>query len=291
MHRAERAAGAIALLLWLLPAAAAAGSYELRYGLTSGQTWHAVQTVFRETTVAGQTRTERASARFRYDVKDAPVPGDLRLDARMLSQTMGDEQSPFDFSVIRFLAQSNERGTLRGMHFQLDDADPPDLPGLEPDPVAFRQMLRSVAAAWIDAVYWLPELPERPIELGETFVQRDARDVGGTDPGVAMKMEATTTYTLRKVTGKLAEFAIEVRSTVGASTAQTGIVSNRQATGEAVFDLELGMWRRQETRSEHRASLEGLPGADQATGRTVTTIEMTLGEAPEVDPPADRVGL
>ncbi len=93
------------------------------------------------------------------------------------------------------------------------------------------------------------------------------------------------------VTGRLAEFAIQVSSSVDASTAQTGIVSNQSTEGEAVFDLELGMWTRQETRSEHRASVHGSPATDQASARTVKTIEMKLGESAPAGEPADRVGL
>ena len=283
---------AIALgLMVLLPSAASARSYELRYGLAVGQTWQAVQTTFRETTVAGLTRTDTAAARFRYEIVEAPVENEVRLEARMLSQTMGSEESPFDFSPIRFLAQTDPRGTMRGVHFQLGEAEPPYLEGIEPDPVAFRQMLRSLAAAWIEAVYWLPELPVQPLSVGESFVIQDRGDVGGTDPGVAMQIESKTTYTLQKVTGRLAEFTIRVTSTVDGATAQSGIVSNRSAEGEALFDLELGMWTRQETRSEHRAALHGAPGADHASGRTVTTIEMGLGDAPATNAPSDRVGL
>ena len=71
-----------------------------------------------------------------------------------------------------------------------------------------------------------------------------------------------------------------------------GIVSSRKATGEALFDLDHGMWIRHETRSEHRASVRGAGSiADQASGHSVTTIEMKLGEPPELQPPTDRVGL
>jgi hypothetical protein len=278
-------------LMVLLPSAVSARAYELRYGLAVGQTWHAAQTSFRETTVAGLTRTDTAAARFRYEVVEAPVENEVRLEARMLSQTMGEEQSPFDFSAIRFLAQTDPRGTMRGVHFQLGEAEPPDLEGVEPDAVAFRQMLRSLAAAWIEAVYWLPELPVEPLSIGESFVIQDRGDVGGTDPGVAMQIESKTRYTLEKVTGRIAEFTIRVSSTVDGATAQSGIVSKRSAEGEALFDLELGMWTRQETRSFHRAALHGTPSADHASGRTVTTIEMSLGDAQATNAPSDRLGL
>ncbi|MGH0028434.1 MAG: hypothetical protein ACQGVC_01480 [Myxococcota bacterium] len=283
---------ALAAALACLPAFAAAEGYTLRYGLEPGQTWHAVQTVFRETSVGTVSETHTGTARFRYDVGAGAEDGDVRLDARMVSQETSAGASPFDFSVIQFMAQTDRRGATRGMHYRLGDAEPPDLPGVEKDPVAFRQMLRSLASAWIESVYWLPELPEGPIELGESFAIVDGGDVGGTDPGVTMKMETRTVYTLRKVTGRLAEFGIEVRSTVDAATAQAGITSNRSGNGEAVFDLEAGMWTRQEVRAEHRAALRGAEtGDDQATARTTTTFEMRLGDPPAAETPTDHRGL
>lgn len=290
MRRPELGAAALAVAL-LLPGAASSRSYELHYGFAPGQVWHGVQSVFRKTTVAGSTQTDRDTARFRYVVGKRAPDGAMRLDARMLSQTRSGRKSPFDFSVIHFVARVGRQGALRGMYFELGEADPPDLDGVKPDPVAFRQMLRSVAAAWVESVYWFPELPAHPLEPGESFVVNRTGDVGGTDPGVSMRQDARTTYTLRKVSGHLAEFSIRVTSRIDAATAQTGIRSRRDAEGEATFDLDLGMWTRQQIRSENRATVRGVPGTDQASAHTVTTIEMALGEPPSGEKPEDRVGL
>jgi len=275
-RRSTVVAGACALLLL-----AAAGEplraepILLRYGLAPGQRWSAVQTVVREMKLGGDVRHDRASARFAYRVDRTERPDRLRFDAHMLSQTVGDEQSPFDFSVIAYQAALDQRGVMSGVHFQLGEAEPPELPGVDPDPVAFRQMLRQIAEAWIHAVYWLPELPERALEPGDAFTIRDADDVGGTDPGVRMQMASTTTYTLREVDGHRARFEIAVRSTVDAATAQSEIESRRRGSGEALFDLELGMWVRHETRDEHKAFFSGAPGGPgDASARTITTIVM-----------------
>lgn len=268
-----------ACMLAALPVAAAAqrrDAWPLRYGLEPGQTWHAVQTVASETTVAGVTDTHTGTARFRYEVAAGTEPGEVRLDARMLSQETAAGTSPIDFSQVRFVAQLDARGHARGMHFQLaEDAAPPDLPGMPDDPAAFRQMLRSLASAWIESVFWLPVLPEQPLAVGESFVVADRGDVGGTEPGVTMEMQQETVYRLVGVTGRLARFSIEGRSTIEASSEQSGITSTLRSEGDAVFDLEAGMWRRREIRSQHRASVRGAEsGADRASARTVTTIEM-----------------
>jgi hypothetical protein len=262
--------------------AATAASTEpvpLRYGFAPGQEWLAEQTIERETTLAGRTQSDRGAARFAYRVEATDDPERLRLDARMLSQRTNSGESPFDFSVIGFQAVTDRRGVLRGMHFEIGEAEPPELPGLDPDPVAFRQMLRHIAAAWLPAVYWLPELPEAPLAVGETFVIGEREPVGGSDPGVRMEMASTTRYTLRKVKEGVAIFDVAVESTVDASTAIAGVKSAERALGEAHFDLERGMWTRQEIQSEQRARLEGAPaGAEQAMARTTRTLLMRLAE-------------
>jgi len=58
-------------------------------------------------------------------------------------------------------------------------AEPPPLEGVDADPVAFREMLRSLASAWLDSVYWLPVLPEKPLAVGESFELADRGDHRG----------------------------------------------------------------------------------------------------------------
>jgi hypothetical protein len=275
MHRRVANAIGLALLLGSVAGATRAEPVRLRYGLEPEQRWSAVQTIVRETRIAGTVRRDQGSARFAYRVDETDVPGRVRFDARMLSQQVGEEQSPVDFSVIEYQAALDGRGVMRGVHFELGEAEPPDVPGIERDPVAFRQMLRQVAEAWVDSVYWLPELPERALELGESFTIGDRDDVGGTDPGVRMEMSSQTVYTLREVNDGVARFELAIRSTVDAATAQSSMESRRRGTGEALFDLGLGMWVRHETQSEHRAVFAGAPGGPgDASARTITTIEM-----------------
>ena len=156
------------------------------------------------------------------------------------------------------------------------------LMGVAKDPAAYREMLRRIATAWSPSVFWLPELPEAPLAVGESFTVGDQGDVGGTDPGVAMEIASQRTYTLDRVEDGKAKFSIRLHSTVDAATAQSSVESEQRALGDAVFDLALGMWVRQETRSEHRARFKGGPGGDGiATARAVTTIEMARESAPE----------
>ena len=271
-----RTFAALSILSLLVSAGASAESVMLRYGLAPGQRWSASQTIERTTEALGQKQSDVGVARIRYQVDAAPVEGHVSLVARMLSQEIAGAQSPFDFSQVRFHAFSDPRGAMRGIHYEIDpDAEPPDVPELDKDPVAYREMLRRIATAWSDSVFWLPELPEAPLEVGESFTIGDRGDVGGSDPGVAMEMTSKRTYTLDRVEGNQAHFSIRLQSTVDAATAQSSVESEQRALGDAVFDLELGMWTRQETRSEHRARFQGGPGGSGiASARSVTTIEM-----------------
>jgi hypothetical protein len=268
------------LALGLLASVAFGASAEtitLRYGFEPGQRWAASQTIERSTHTLGETRSDRGVARFRYEVEPAPVEGHVSLLAHMLSQEMANGESPFDFSQIRFRAFSDVRGNTRGVRFEIDDAaEPPDMPGIEKDPVAYREMLRRVATAWSDSVFWLPQLPEQALAVGESFTLGDRGDVGGSDPGVAMEMSSKRTYTLDRIEGRVAHFSIRVQSTVDAATAKSSVESEQRALGSAAFDLDLGMWTHQETRSEHRATFQGGPGGEGvATATSVTTIEMS----------------
>jgi hypothetical protein len=281
MSRIEAARLVLAIALaCALGAGASAETVSLRYGLEAGQRWTASQTIERTTHILGESQSDRGVAHFRYAVESAPVAGHVSLVAHMLSQEMSGGESPFDFSQIRFLAFSDPRGTMRGVHFEIgNDAEPPDVPGIEKDPVAYREMLRRFATAWSDSVFWLPELPEQALSVGESFTIGDRGDVGGSDPGVAMEMTSKRTYTLDRIEGPIAHFSIRLQSTVDAATAKSSVESEQRALGTAAFDLDAGMWTRQETRSEHRATFQGGPGGEGvATASTVTTIEMRSEE-------------
>lgn len=295
MSRSEARALASLLLLFAaaLPAGAEGPFYPLRYGLEAGQSWRATHRMVRETSVAGSEERHAGSAEIRYEVAEGAEEGGLRLDARMLSQESDGQASPFDFSAVRFVADVDRRGETRGAHYRIDDVTPPDIPGLEKDPAAYRQMLRSMAEAWLDSIYWLPELPQEPVAPGDTFVVGGRGDAPGAESGMRMKVEEETAYTLRGVAGRFATFDVSVRSVVDAQSGESGIRSRRTARGEAVFDLEAGMWTRHEIAAEHEAALRGAEdGSTRATARTVTTIEMRkeAGPWPRTDTaPGERV--
>lgn len=264
------------LLIALSASGAHAEAITFRYGWKTGQVWRATHTITRDMRMGDVRDTDGGVARFEYRVVPSGVAGLVKLEATMLSQTTAAGASPFDFSGIRYTAILDQRGAIRGAHYKLGDAEPPALPGVEKDPVAFRQMLRNVAEAWLPAVYWFPELPEKPLEIGEAYERDQSQPIGGTDPGVTMRMVETRTLSLREVDGDRAIFGLTIDSRVDASTAQSSIASSRDAEGTVVFDLGLGMCVRQETHASHRAAFKGATGLEdgQSSAETVTTIEV-----------------
>jgi hypothetical protein len=249
----------------------------LRYGWASGQSWRAVYSVKREMHVAQDVQRDLGVARFEYAVLPDTQPGALRLEVRFVSQETAAGPSPLDFTPIVFRAGIDALGHLRDVGYQIGDARPPDLPGIDPDPAEYREMLEQAAAAWRAAVFWFPELPEKPLAPGDEFAAREDRDFGGAAPGMSMRMRSERHYHLVSVVDGVARFRVEEDSHVDAATGAQGVASQQRAEGEALFDLGLGMWTRHELVSSQRASFQGAPGsvgAGEATSRSVTTIEM-----------------
>ncbi len=230
---------------------------------------------------------DRGAARFEYRVLGAEPEGTLRLEARLLSQETADGISPLDYSAIAFSALIDAQGRLRGAHYEIGEARPPVVEGVAPDPIAFRQMLRQVASAWRGAVFWFPELPERALAVGDAFAVDETRNLAETEPGVSMRIRSSRTYRLLAVEADVARFRVEEVSTVDAATAQSGIASEQRAEGEALFDLGLGMWTRQELVSSQRASYTGASGVGQDRGEA-TASTSTLLEMQRVKPAATR---
>jgi hypothetical protein len=248
----------------------------LRYGWSAGQTWLATSSVERETHVGDDVQRDHGVARFEYTVGTAPG-GELKLEARMLSQETEAGAAPLDFSPIVFGADIDDHGRLRGAHFTIAESPPPVVGGKALDPLTYHQVLNQVATAWRSAVLWFPDLPERSLSPGQAFVVEDERDLGDAEPGVAMRVHSTRTYRLLSVADGVARFRVEEDSRVGAGAGASRIDSRQHAEGEALFDLELGMWMRHQLVSSQRASYSGSPagaGTGEATSRSVATIEM-----------------
>ena len=263
----------------LLALEASAGEGEplrLRYGFAAGQRWRAVYEVARETRLGADLLSDRGVARFAYHLREGAEPGQVRIEARLVSQETAAGVSPLDFSPIVFRASADARGRLQEPRFDIGKATPPPVPGIEPDPLEYQRMLEQVASTWRSAVFWLPELPEAPLARGESFSVAEERDEE-VATGVTMRVRRTRSYRLIAVDGGVARFSVQETSHVDAADARSGIASEERAEGEALFDLALGMWTRHQLASSQRGSYSGAEpraASGEMSARSVTTIEM-----------------
>lgn len=278
--KARRLAALLALALLAFASGAGAADparVRLRYGWTVGQVWRATYSLTRELGSADAPQHDRGVARFEYNVQADSEPGALRLEARMLSQETAAGVSPLDFSAVVFRTRVDAQGRQQGSHYAIGEAQPPSIKGVESDPVAYRRMLRQVASAWRNAAFWFPELPERSLSPGEAFVVREERDLGGEEPGVSLRIHSTSTYRLLAVEDAVARFHVEQVSAVAGSAADSAIESEERAEGEALFDLALGMWTRQQLVSSSSARYSGAQGgagSGQTSVRSTNSVEM-----------------
>jgi hypothetical protein len=282
LSRGHRRARATALALCALGLGAQASPTEesaplrLRYGFAPGQSWRAVYEVARETQLGGEVQRDRGVARFAYRVREGAQKGQVRIEARLLSQETVAGVSPLDFSPIAFRASTDARGRLLDPHFDVGPATPPPVPGVEPDPLEYQRMLEQVASTWRSAVFWFPELPEGSLSAGDSFDAVEERDEE-VAPGVTMRLRRTRSYRLRAVADGVAQFAVVETSRVDAANARSGIASEERAEGEARFDLALGMWTRHQLASSQHASYTGAEprtATGEMNAHSVTTIEM-----------------
>jgi len=266
---------ALGLMAQAQPSGESAG-LRLRYGFAPGQSWRAVYEVTRETQLGDDTQRDRGVARFAYRVREGAQKGLVRIEAQLVSQETAAGVSPLDFSPIVFLASADARGRLLEPHFDVGNATPPPVPGVEPDPLEYQRMLEQVASTWRSAVFWFPELPERSLAVGGSFDVVEERDEE-VAPSVTMRVRRTRSYRLKSVADGVAQFGVVETSRVDAANARSGIASEERAEGEARFDLALGMWTRHQLASSQHASYTGAePRAEtgEMNVHSVTTIEM-----------------
>jgi hypothetical protein len=272
-----RAAALALCAIALAPAALADDApLRLRYGFAAGQGWRATYEVARETQLGEDVLRDRGVARFAYRVREGAQKDQTRIEARIVSQETAAGVSPLDFSPIVFRTSIDARGHQIEPRFDVATATPPPVPGVEPDPLEYQRMLEQVASTWRFAVLWFPELPERALSAGDSFDVVEERD-DEVATGVTMRVKRTRTYELVSVTDGVARFTVAETSHVDAANAKSGIASDEKASGEAFFDVALGMWTRHQLASSQRASYTGAEPrtkSGELTGRSVTTIEM-----------------
>ncbi len=259
-----------------------AGSCKLSYKLKPGQTWTGILSSQNEGGISDKKKKASGKTIVEYKVKKGAKKGWMILEARILSTGKKSMRSRLDLSKITYSADFHESGEIGNISYSGDLM--PDLgPNADQIPQQtldmMKQSFKALPEMWKHTVYWFPEVPEEKLSIGDEFDMK--KKMGLNIPGSPMQMNAVLkqVFTLEDVSDGLAYFSVKERSVAKGSGAM-GMDSKVQTVGkgDAVFDLEQGMWLEMTQKSKAKV---GMPGAAAAGGaahdmKIVLKYEMEL---------------
>jgi hypothetical protein len=107
----------------------------------------------------------------------------------------------------------------------------------------YKQSSQMIAEAWKNIVFWLPELPEDALKPGDEFEVTQETDMGNEASEMNMQGVSKQVFTLKEVKDELAFFMVKGQTTTKSTAAKMGkSAAISEGEGEAVFDLQKGMW-------------------------------------------------
>lgn len=219
----------LTLLGITFPPCLAADGYWFFYNLAPG-------TEFTETSHSRQTGAGEVISEFRERVRfqvveqpDASETVDSLVSARILSLT--NKGRPIDYyDGVTFQAQISVTGETSGIAFSGGQA-------------RHGALLQAAGPAKGKDIFWMPAFPTAPVNVGDVF----------THTAAASGASGRTEYELEEVEGVLARFSLRYS---GASVVGGGS-GTESGEGEAVFDMEQGMWRSHALRTDGNVTLPG----------------------------------
>ena len=255
--------------LCLFSTAALAGSYRLQYKMAPGQVWIATISTQSESTMMGQKNVNQSKSIIEYRISKGPKEGWINLSARIKSQGASKESGGMDLSKLLFTAEMHQSGELRNIRYSGSvlppmDKDTGEMPaGME---AMYEQSSKMIAEAWENAVFWLPELPEEPLQPGDEFEANHKMGMGNESMGMQMQSVSKQIFILDEVSEGLAYFSVKER-TVTKSDAPMGGKSDTKTAGkgDAVFDLREGIWTDLTMKSRSKVEFGNMPGMGKAS--------------------------
>lgn len=222
-----------------------AGSCRLVYKLIPGQVWKGTLSSQNEYGISSKKKKSHSKTIVEYRVKKGPKKGWAILEARILSTGKKAVRQRMDFSRITYAADIHETGEIRNITFSGEFM--PDLgkdaENIPPQTLEMmKQSLKMVPEMYKHMVYWFPEVPEEKLEIGDEFDVK--MKMGLNTPGTPMQMKAMVkqVYTLEDVSDGLAFFSVRERSVAKGNAAGMDTKTRKAGKGEAIFDLNRGMW-------------------------------------------------
>jgi hypothetical protein len=169
-----------------------------------------------------------------YQVSQAPGSRTPILTARIVSLSNKGRRIEY-YEGVTFQANISVKGEISGYSFS----------GGQP---RYRALIQAAGPANRSNIFWMPRLPDTPMNIGDSFSQL----VSTANPG--MEASAKVIYELMSVQGPLAEFKLQRTG----SLASESVGGTEISKGRAVFDMEKGMWSSIEEQGEGTAKLPGV---------------------------------
>lgn len=258
-------------------APAIAGGCKLEYKLEPGQKWLCSFSSKNQSNVMGNDSTNVSKKVYAYTVSKGPKTGWVTMTARI--QDSGD-QGGIDLSKLVFTAEVHTSGEIRNIQYSGDV-----MPDMGEDagqiPAQMMEMMREsykmIPEAYKNSIFWFPEVPEDKLEIGDEFEVKRNIGMGSSGMGVQMETVSLQVFTLEDVSKGLAYFSVKDRSI----TETKGVAGDKTETkisgkGDAIFDLEQGMWLELTEKSRAKMDLGGLAGMGSASQEMDIILEFEM---------------
>ena len=259
---------------------ATAESQRLHYKMTPGQTRVAVMSTQNEFTFIGNKNVNRNKITFEYRVSKGPKSGWIFLTGKITSMSSDQSGEQMDMSKLSFFAEMHSSGALRNISYEGDILPPMQAEAGEIPPeiaAMYEGFTEMIAEAWMNSVFWFPELPDYALEIGDEFEVTQKFQIGSEARGVEVKTVSKQVFTPEDLSEGLAYFTVKERAVTKSSSAMGGESDTKTVgKGEAIFDLSEGMWIELTTKSLSQVEFENMPavGDESQDMLRITKVRM-----------------
>ncbi len=253
-----------------------AGGVKLQYKLKPGQKWVCSLSSKNESSFMGEKSIDRSKREFIYKISKGKKQGWVSISANIKSSPK-DKESGMDMSRMSFKADMHKSGELRhvqysGSPFVQQSANiPPEMQAM------MDQQENMIGNMYKNAVFWFPELPEEKLQVGDEFDVKRAIGTGG--GAMQTKTLIKQVFTLEDVSKGLAYFSVKQKSLTKTKSQIAGKSETKMlGKGEAIFDLNSGMWLEVTEKSRAKISLSGIAGMGDMSSdmKIVSKYEMEM---------------
>ena len=249
----------IVFLLMVIGIPLFGGGIKLEYKLKSGEEWVCTLLSKNETAVMGQKTLNSNKSIFIYKVSKGSKRGWVSLTAH-IQPSAKDKESGVDMSRMRFKADMHRSGEFRHITYS---GNPMAMQGNMKMPPEMKAMMvqqgKMMGEMYKNALFWFPELPEERLQVGDDFEVERVMKTGGN--AMQTKTLIKQVFTLEEVSKGLAYFSVKQRSITKTKSSMAGKTETKSAgKGEAIFDVNAGMWLELTEKSRVKISMGSIPG-------------------------------